>query len=141
MVERRAHGAAVRIQKYIKGVLARIKYKRNLKEQRYWLLFKSIAKLGLDPEDPYDTHNYQILIWYDLSQETIIYQLKKIFNKKQFYTAKVKQPLPRDYNETDFLQEIRNWAIAMLRLIYLDNDHLKFKPGSFFQIILKLTAL
>ena len=125
-----AHGAAVRIQKHIKGVLTRIKYKRSLKkQQRYWLVCNAIAKLGLDPEDPYDLHNYHTIVWYDLLRETMIFQIKRIFNKKQFYSTKVQHPHPDNYQEHDFFQEISDLAISMVPLMFLEANQLKFKPG------------
>ena len=110
----------------------RIKYAKFLKEICFWLLVSAVNKLSLYPDDPFDTYNFQILAWYDLQREMMIFQIKKIFNKRQVYTAKVKHALPSG-NEAKALKALKNLAASMIPLMYLESDTLKFKPSKLFR--------
>ncbi len=97
------------------------------------LLYNSIEKLSLDPEDPYDSCNYRVFVWYDLSKEQIIFNLTKLLNRKQSYIAKINYPLPEDTTVKLFTRDIKALAISKVFLMYLEGGKIQFKIGALIQ--------
>ena len=113
----------------MKGALERKKYAKYLNEKRFLLLYNAIDKLSLDPEDPYDTCNYRVFAWYDLIGERIVFNITKLLNKKQFYTAKISYPLPEDTTVKLFTRDVKAFAISKVALMYLEKGKIQFKIG------------
>lgn len=100
-----------------------------MKDQRFVLLYNSINKLALDPEDPYDTQNYQIFVWYELNPERLLFNVSKVFNKKGAYSAKLNYPLPEDTTIQQFMNDVREFASSKISLMYVEQGQLRFKIG------------
>ena len=94
------------------------------------MLYNSIDKLALDQEDPFDTYNYFVFVWYDLFDERMIFNVRQQFDKGERYSAKVKYPLPEDTTVKLFANNIKALAVAKVQAMYLEDSQIKFKMGS-----------
>lgn len=94
------------------------------------MLYFAIDKLALDPEDPHDTFNYYVFVWYDLFDERMIFNVRKQLNKRDRYSVKVKSPLPEDTTVKLFANSIKALAVAKVQAMYIEGNQLKFKMGN-----------
>ena len=117
--------AAVVIQRFIRGFLARKRVRRSKSHMQF--LFHLVDKFALDLEKPLEMHHYQVFCWFDLQLERIIFNVTSLDNEKQRYSTKINYLLPRGTPKNDALGEAKEFALAKLPLMYVTNGDLLFR--------------
>lgn len=125
------------IQRYVRGFIIRRRHQKRLSQRNFALLHISVEKLTLEKENPFDSYNYHISIWYDIRGQRIIFNVSRLMNKNRMYAAKIDYPLPGKILTENFVREVKAIATSKIPAMYLENQTLRFKPRNSFIVCCK----
>ena len=121
--------ASIRIQKLCRGFLARRKYKKMLKVQKYVFLIKYAGEFLINLEDSREKHMFDVYIWLDLLADKIIFNFFSLSKRSYKFKGALKfEVIQRD--DFSLLQDqARAFAQAILQKIVIENNVIAFGTG------------
>ena len=122
--------AAIKIQKRIRGILMRTKYKKLLKVRKYVYVYRVIEGYTLVPDDTLEKHQFETFVWLDLLTEKITFNLFSV-SKRKF---KLKGVLKFEVEQTDNFDLLKDRARAFskahLQKLAIENNTVVFGEGN-----------
>lgn len=120
----------MKVQKRIRGILVRLRYKKLLKTQKLVYIHRSTERYALRPEDPFDKQTFEVFVWLELLNEKILFNFFSIITKKLC----LKGRLPYEMKERQTIRELKvnakAFAQAHLQKVTIKDSTVIFGKGS-----------